>query len=76
VSPGRFKLLGLPDEILELPPIFIHPEPMSYLNVILTITKTSFSKTRRKLTFIAKKWRNGFFGYFFQESPFISVCKR
>jgi hypothetical protein len=80
----RFRFLGLPDEILELPPIF-HPSRASEFfefsencwkmceNIYSTNCNKQFFKKRRKSTFIVKK--QVFFGGFFQEFSFISYSK-
>jgi hypothetical protein len=74
----------LPDEILELPPVF-HPfraDEFSEFsenfwkiceNVYSTNCKKQFFKKRQKSTFIEKK--RVFFGGFFQEFSFISYSK-
>jgi hypothetical protein len=83
VSPGRFRFLGLPYEILELPPVF-HPSRANKFsefsencwnickNVYSTNCKKQFFKKRQKSTFIAKKLV--FFGGFFQENGFSGFC--
>jgi hypothetical protein len=62
----QFRLLGLPDEILELPPVFTRPELMSFPNFlkmaemqaqrsILHNSINKFLKKLQKIQMIPKK---------------------
>jgi hypothetical protein len=72
VIPDQFRNLGLPDEILELPPVF-HPFKANEFsefsencwkmseNVYSNNCNNQFFKKRQKEIFIAK---NGFFSFY------------